>query len=99
MPAQPAQYCSLKGWTTLSGHSVSIAASLLAHWFELRARADEALGRHDRKGLNEDIVQGLDQRDEAPRPVDLREGAEGREALHEAEADLEGSGNLQRNPG
>ena len=98
MPAQPAQYCSLKGWTTLSGHSVSIAAS----WpigSNCGARADEALGRHDRKGLNEDIVQGLDQRDEATRPADLREGAKGREALHEAEADLEGSGNLQRNPG
>ena len=98
MPAQPAQYCSLKGWTTLSSHSVSIAAS----WpigSNCGARADEALGRHDRKGLNEDIVQGLDQRDEATRPADLREGAEGREALHEAEADLEGSGNLQRNPG
>ena len=82
----------------LSGHSVSIAAS----WpigSNCGARADEALGRHDRKRLNEDIVQGLDQRDEATRPADLREGAEGREALHEAEADLEGSGNLQRNPG
>ena len=76
--------------------------SLLACWpigSNCGARADEALGRHDRKGLNEDIVQGLDQRDEATRPADLREGAKGREALHEAEADLEGSGNLQRNPG
>ena len=63
------------------------------------ARADEALGRHDRKGLNEDIVQGLDQRDEATRPADLREGAEGREALHEAEADLEYGRDLWRTHG
>ena len=98
MPAQPAQYCSLKGWTTLSGHSVSIAAS----WpigSNCGARADEALGRHDRKGLNEDDVHGLDQHHEGTRPADLCEGAERRETLHEAEANLEGGRDLQRKPG
>ena len=63
------------------------------------ARADDALGWHDRKGLNEDVVHSLDQHDEGLRPADFREGAEGRETLHEAEANLEGGRDLQRKPG
>ena len=65
----------------------------------MRARADDALGWHDRKGLNEDVVHSLDQHDEGLRPADFREGAEGRETLHEAEADLEYGRDLWRTHG
>ena len=51
--------------------------------------ARHALDRHYREGLDCELVDRVDEAGEGLGPAHAREGAEGRKALAEAEADLE----------
>lgn len=66
---------------------------------EAEPTPDDALGGHHTESFYEEEVDGLDQRCERVGPAHLGEAAESREALHEAEANLEYGRNLWRTHG